>query len=134
MLALSGSAELQEYPPGAPPSGSGTFTSLCNMRNWAVCGCPLPSTLSRQSACWGSSHLLAWISDPLSPHPLRRNSPCAINLRIVGHVGTCYRLAPCRRGNWRYIAITPDAPQVVKSLVLHQSTTIGNSQGQKRFS
>src|ERR1700731_4422808 len=93
MRGPSESAELQEYPPRAPPSGSGTFTSLCNMRNWAVCGCPLPSTLSRQSACWDSTHLLAWISDPLSSHPQRRNSRVAINLWIVGHVGTRYRLA-----------------------------------------
>src|SRR6476620_4205493 len=73
MRALSESVELKEYPPRAPPFGSRTFISLCNLLNWAVCGYPLPSTLSRQSAYLGSTHLLASLSDPPSPHPLRRD-------------------------------------------------------------
>src|SRR5512133_60590 len=67
MPALSVSAELKEYPPRAPPFGSRTFILLCNLLNWAVGGYPLPSTLSRQSAYWGSTHLLASLSDPPSP-------------------------------------------------------------------
>src|SRR6476646_1170897 len=70
MPALFVSAELKEYPPKAPLFGSRTFISLCNLRNWAVCGYPFPSMLSRQSASWGSSHLLDSISAPPSPHPL----------------------------------------------------------------
>src|SRR6476660_4695967 len=76
MRALSESAELKECPPRAPLFGSRTLISLFGLLNWAVCGYPLPSTLSRQSAYLGSTHLLASLSDPPSPHPLRRNSTC----------------------------------------------------------
>src|SRR6202158_6099818 len=75
MRALSVSAELKECRPRAPRFGSRTFISLCNLRNWAACGYRLASTLSRQSAYWGSTNLLVSLSDPPNPYPLRHNAP-----------------------------------------------------------
>jgi hypothetical protein len=75
MRALSVSGELKECQLRAPPFGSRTFISLCNLRNWAACGYRLRSMVSRQFAFWGSTLLLASISDPPSPHPVRRNNP-----------------------------------------------------------
>src|SRR5260370_25670509 len=60
------------------------FIYPCNLRNLAICGYPLPSTASRQSDSWVSTHLLATISDPPSPYLLRLNSPMCDNLRIAG--------------------------------------------------